>query len=253
MATELSRLSGKSYEKVLRLESASIIKICALKASIASKAAIQRDVQREVSTGRLRGQYDLGRVTINVKVSAGRVWFVPSGKTARRGPGGTFRMVFDAGPMVGPKRGWHLSDSEWVGYLMVVDGLREAAELRVAELVKRRGLMRLSWLQIGDQLGVPLATVSPQGNLQESIARAARGPGGRVFRNGTSRLSITGGSIAFTVRNESPLAIKRQGQASLDKAIAQRLKGFAIAVDKGVLQDLQLRAARWRGVFVRGR
>ena len=108
----------------------------------------------------------------------------------------------------------------------------------------------MSWLQISDALGVPLSTVGPQGNLQEGLVRAARGPRGRVFQNGKALRSESGAMLAFTVTNYSPLAIKRQGQSSIDRAANQRITGFRIAVSKGVLDDMTARSARWPGVFV---
>ena len=46
------------------------------------------------------------------------------------------------------------------------------------------------------------------------------------------------------------LPAKRHGQERLDNAITQRLRGFDIALNKGVLDDMTIRARRWPGIFV---
>lgn len=249
MARELARYSATTLEHVLMIETASIIKICALRAHIASAAAIRRQVKAEIESAGNKDTDAVGRVTINVTQSKGRTWYVRPGATPNRGPGGTFRLVYAAG------RGaaWHLGPSEWAAYLLAIGQLKEYIRVRTEQLLARRGIQRLSWLQVADRMGVSLASVSPAGNLQEDIVRAARGPRGRVYQNGTASVSITPRGMSIQLRNESPLAVKNQGQADLDRAVQQRLNGFRTAVSKGVLDDLQLRAARWRGIFVRPR
>lgn len=247
MAQDLAQSSGQPYVQVLRSETGSMIKIAALRQKIASKAAIQRDVFRVESGRSINGSSsEYGRVTFNTEKSKDRTWFVPPGKTPQRGPGGTFRMVYDAGP----SRGQHLAAGLWPAYLLAVHEKQAYIAQRIKELYKRRGLMRLSWLQMGDALPIALSSISPMGNLQEDIARGARGPGGRTYANGTVQAISTKTGFAFQIRNVSPLAIKNRGQEQLDKAIAQRVKGFQIAMAKGVLTDLKLRAVRWRGIFV---
>lgn len=245
MARELSKYSPIPYKRIVLLEVASIVKICALRAKIASAAAIKKAALDRIDTG--YESPDGSLVTINKHRDKGRTWFVPGDRSRDRGPGGTFLMVFAAGPA----RGHHLPDFAWQTYLLAIGDKQGALKSLIQSLLQRRGIMRLSWLQIGDALGVPLSSVSPSGSLQEVIARNARGPGGRIFRNGTAEVLMTSRTLGIRVRNESPLAIKNQGQREIDRAAAQRLKGFEIAMKKGVLEDLQLRAVRWRGIFVR--
>jgi len=265
MARDLARSSAQPYDRVLRLETASIIKICALHAQIASLAEIKRDVAAKAAHNFVSPDESI--VSTNVKQNVGRTWFVPGDKAgnsaaplrAVRGQGpvqmgharpivghGSFFMVFDTGGA----KGWHLPDFYWQAYLLATNDRAGYIKARIAELARRRGLMRLSWLQVGDALGVPLSAVGPQGNLQEGIARAARAGSGRSYTNGSAAVSYGTTRLLITVRNASPLAIKNQGQGALDRAINQRVKGFEIAMQKGCLADLQLRARRWPGIFV---
>lgn len=250
MARELAKYSPLPYQRITLLETASIVKICALQARIAGVAHIRRDAIAKAASGYTSPDGSI--VTINSRRNKGRHWFAPADRREDpdrpyRGKGTVWFMVYAAGP----GRGWHLSDFYWQAYLLAVNDREGFIKARIAELKRRRGSQRLSWIQIGDQIGVPLSTVSPSGNLQEVIARAARGPRGRIFQNGTATVRITSFAFSVHIRNASPLAYKNQGQAQLDRAVAQRLKGFEIAMKKGVLTDLKLRSARWKGIFVK--
>jgi hypothetical protein len=262
MARDLANWSAAPYRKVLLSETASIIKICALRAKPASLAKIKTAI--ELTADRNFVGADQSVVSINLRAAKGRVWFVPGSMTssperATRGAGpvqpgklrpivshGNFLLVYEAGGA----KGHHLPDAAWQAYLLAVNDRDGYIKARLKELRSRRGLQLLSWLQIADGLGVPLSTVAPQGSLQESIARAARGPGGRSYANGRVAIDDEGKQLLITVTNGSPLAIKRQGQDELDRAINQRVRGFEIAVRKGVINDLHLRAARWKGIFI---
>lgn len=244
MARELARYSPQPLERIFRLETASVIKICAIRAQVASLAAIKRAVAAQAAGNFVSPDQSL--VSINQQKAAGRVWFVPGDKSPQRGPGGTFLLVYGTGG----SKGHHLTDFAWQAYLLATNDRVGYMKARVAELASRRGLQRLSWLQIGDRLGVPLASVAPARSLREDVARSARGPRGRTYQNGTAEIRITPRSLIIAVRNQSPLAIKNQGQGELDRAVAQRLRGFDIAVRHGVHLDLVARSRRWPGIFV---
>jgi hypothetical protein len=245
MARELQRYSPQSLEFIFRSEVGSIVKICLLRAKVASKAKVRRAVERQ--TAQTYRADNGAKISINGVRNPGRIWFVPPDATPTRGPGGNFFMVLEAGPA----RGWHIRDDYYTLFIGAI-GDREGYERAlIAIMIKRRGLLRQSWLQILDRLGVSAASIAPSGNVQESTVRAARGYRGRTYANGeaavrTPRLS----SLSIVVGNDSPLAIKRMGQAELDRATARRLKGFTIALKKGMLNDVVRRSSRWPGIFV---
>lgn len=251
MARELSRLSGRDFATVVRSEAASAIKIAALQGRVASAAAIARQTEERTHTWSVRrSRYlhhddesvtDTGfAVHVNNTRDVGRVWF------ARDDWSDPKYMIFEAGP----GRGWHVPDGVWHEYKLTAAARAEYVKKRIAELQKRRGIERLSWLQMGDALGVSLASVAPSGNLQEEIVRAAT-VRGRVFQNGTATETTSGRDWSLTVQNDSPVAVRRDGQARLDRANARRERNFQIAAEKGLLTDLQRRATRWPGIFVK--
>lgn len=242
MARDLSALSGKDYAAVLRNFAAESAKGAALDAKVASAKQIEAQVRERSNTTKGQvgeaGAYADYALTINLRKSKGRVWYLNkiTGKAY---------MVFDAGPT----RGHHLPDVMWGDYLQAAKQRSELINARIREILRRRGIERQSWLQVGDALGVPLATVAPQGALQESVARAAN-VHGRTFPNGTSTEATHGAQHLITIRNASPVAIKRRGQDRLNRAITRRFTLFQTAVKRGFISDLKFRSSRWPGIFV---
>lgn len=263
MCRELASMSGKDYDEVLVSEAASCVKIAALQSPIASKSEIERQVQERYGN---HWEGDLGEWSVNVRESAGRVWFWDKDSGQARGhdralyaagplrPGqrrqvvsrGGFYMLFDAGP----SRGHHVPDPIWHDYLVTREMRLKIVAERTKEVKKRAGIERLSWLQIGDSLGVQLALVAPTGNLRENIARGAA-VRGRQYPNGSGRRTTDRFRLLISVTNESPVAIKRFGQRRIEDAIRRRRALFDHAMRKGYFNNLEWRAKRWRGIFVK--
>lgn len=260
MCGELARMSGKEYRDVLAIQAASAMKRAAKTSKIASKSKIERQVEE-----RMRGgwQTSLGEWSVNRDTAVGRTWFWDKDRGVDRGirahgpllPGrkrqivqhGGFYLVYDTGG----SRGHHVPDAIWGDYLQSRELLKAQIKERKKELVRRRGMERLSWLQIGDALGVPLASVAPNNfALQENIARGAT-VRGRTFANGTAFESTAGLRFQITVENRSPVALKRNGEARLQKSVDAGVKAFEIAMRKGVFDNLAERAKRYPGIFVK--
>jgi hypothetical protein len=245
MARELARYSPMPLEHIFRSEVGSIVKMCLLRSKVASKASVRRRVEaRAVSNF----EADNGaRVSFNLHQGAGRVWFVPPDQTPTRGPAGNFLMILDAGA----SQGWHVRDEWYLAYLAALGDSASYAKALVQIMLTRRGLLRQSWLQILDQLRLAATAIAPSGNVQEAVVRSARGYRGRTYANGMAAISGGGSKLRLEVGNTSPIAIRRAGQSDLDRASAQRQRGFLMAVSKGMLTDQQARARRWPGIFVR--
>jgi hypothetical protein len=244
MARDLSRISGKDYALIIHSETGSIVKIAALRSRVASLAKIKRDVQAKAGH-RFHEPGGSSVAIVNWKRDEGRTWFAYSEAGGRIRNVGAY-MVYDAGKA----KGHHLPDSVWQDYLALLGYEMDYVKQRTKELARRRGLQRLSWLQIGDAIGIVFAAISPSGNLSEAVVRGSRGPGGRTYQNGTAKPTVSGSKYAISITNVSPLAVKNGGQATLNAAINQRVKGFEIALAKGVLFDLKARSSRWKGIFV---
>jgi hypothetical protein len=258
---ELARMSGKDYREVLTSELASCVKIAALESPIASKADIERQVQERAGA---HWETNLGEWSVNVRNNRGRVWFWDkdsglSRATRVEGPSlpgqaharqvvsrGGFYLLFDAGP----SRGHHLPDAIWMDYLASRELRAQIVKERTKEVLKRRGTERLSWLQIGDAVGVNLANVAPQGNLRENMARGSA-VRGRQYHNGTAQESTSFLRFQITITNASPAAIKRFGQRRIEAAMVRRRRAFDMAMKKGLFGNLHRRARNYPGIFVK--
>lgn len=232
MAEEMSRLSGKDFSSVVKTFAAQCAKMAALDSNVAKLNQIQKQVRERAS---YNYAFERGRIFVGRN---GRVWF-------RSDTNNKFYMVFDSGP----SRGWRLPTLKWADYLYGTGDREAYIKARIAEKAKRRAIERLSWLQIGDALDVPLSSVGPQGNLQEPLARGAA-VNGKQFKNGTATDSANGAEFTVTIRDDSPVAIKRSGQDRLDRNTNRSVKAFEFAAQRGFLADLQFRAKRWPGIFV---
>ncbi len=256
MARELATVSGKTYAHVIRLEAATCIKIAALKQRIASVAAIKRDV-RERKGSKFRGE--AGEVSTNRHTATGRVWFtqtvgfrairltgpVQRGKTRHIVQSGGYYMVYEQGHT----RGHRLPNAIWAEFLATESGREAFIKAEIVEHTGRRGIERLSWIQMADAISVNLDSVAPARDTNQAVARAAM-VRGRQFHNGGALETATGSGFLLVVTNASPAAIKRIGQSRIDDAVGQRVQGFEIACGKGFLDDIQRRSARWPGIFV---
>jgi hypothetical protein len=252
MARELQRYSPMPLEHIFRSEVGSIVKICLLRSKVASEAKVRRRVEAAALT-KFKG--DGGHIiSINQQRDRGRIWFAPAdyrddparGYRRTTAAASVWFMVYSAGG----GRGWHIPDHLWLVFLGVSSDGASYAKAVIAIMLKRRGLLRQSWLQILDALRVPAVAIAPAGNVQEATVRAARGYRGRTYPNGVSLLSGANTKLRLEVGNASPLALKRDGQAELDRATTRRQRGFIIALQKGQLTDLKARASRWPGIFV---
>lgn len=263
MCTDLARMSGKEYREVLRSEAASCVKIAALQSAIASKSQIEKQVQERAGH---KWKTDRGEWSSNARNDAGRVWFwddtkgfalgfdrakrahgpLQPGKTRQIVAHGSFYMVYDAGP----SRGHHVPDAIWADYLASRYVRQKLVAERTKEILRRRGMERLSWLQIGDALGVQLSAVSPAGSLRENIARGSKA-NGRTYANGSSTEVTAALRFQITVENQSPIAVRRWGRKRIEEAMNRRRRGFEIAMKKGLFENLTLRAKRYPGIFVK--
>lgn len=252
-------MSGKEYRDVLASEAATCVKMAALQSPVASKADIEKQAQERFGH---KWETALGEYSANTTTSKGRLWFwdkdaahnrgvrahgpLQPGKTRQIVQHGGFYLIYDAGPA----RGHHVPDHIWLDYLAGRSAQLAAVKARTKELLKRRGLERLSWLQMADAMGISLATVAPAGNLREAQARGATARG-RTFANGTATESASGLQFEIVVENGSPVAIKRWGQRRLEDAMNRRRRGFEIALAKGLFENLEKRAKRYPGIFVK--
>ena len=234
---ELSRVTGRDYADLLHDQAAAVVKILARDkaAKPPSVARIRKKVEAQLNRGKFSGpEGDIapGR--------GGAVWYRPSGSAK-------WRMVFAPGP----SRGWHLAAADWQAYQKLVKARQRAILAETRKRAERRGLLRMSFIQIADAMGVRLANVSGAA-INESIPRRARMPSGRL---GNAARASRGAAYHLDLSNASIGVRGRRAaywQGRLQAAITRRARAMETDMRKGVFADVELRAKKYPGIYVRG-
>ena len=240
---ELSKISGKTYVETFKLAGAGpIIKILAKDkaAKPAAVAAIKRSVTRQAMNS------FTGSVGQILSSKDGKMWFRSAYSVKKR-------LVFDSGP----SRGWHLGDREWSDFQVTKKERTKYISAEVARRKVRAGMLRMSFMQIADSMGINLAKVSGGVIGGATKARTVPMPG----RLGQGSTTVSGAQFSMVMMNNAKAVRKgphigagkfQPGywQGALQIAINRR--GTAISNDmrRGVFKDIKTRAQRYPGLFV---
>lgn len=235
---ELARIAGKDYSELLHNQAGAVIK--ALARDQAAKppsvreirAAVTRLAQQVLNTphGQIRHYRD-GRI----------IW--------RRNSSSPWRLVFDRGP----SKGWHLSPAEWGEYRAAVKYRQKWIVAKTRERSARRGLLRMSFIQIADDLRIDLNQVSGA-SFNQSIPRRAKMPGKlghahKAAKGQSYEMILSNFSSGVRGTNTRPY-FRTYWQGRLQHHITKRAQAIRIDMRKGVFEDMQLRAKKYPGVFV---
>lgn len=232
---ELAKISGRTYLDTFKLAGAGPI-IKALAKDKAAKPVPVKRIRRAVAN-RYHRQFTGSAGTVRV-ARDGKTFFRRSGST-------TWRLVFS----MGPSRGWHLGPSEWAAYQSVVKQRAKAIIEETRRISERRGLLRMSFIQIADRLGIDLAKVSG-GAVSEAIPRRAQMPG----RLGQGNATASGAQFKMVMANFSTGVTGKNAaywNTRLQVAINSRATAIQIDMQKGVFKDMKTRAKRYPGLFVK--
>lgn len=243
----LARFTGLDVAEVIRAEAGSILKACAGSTKVASQktATIRGRLRLIRGLGYTRAR-NPGDITINagLRGPAGRIW--------RRGENRRYKLagvLSDSGTPRWEKR--HFSRIQWLDIMdataAVAAGLRRA----IAASLQSIGLARQSWVQIADDLGIPLETV-PGGRLSPAAlakARAALASSGRPYVNGTGReeYSVARGFF-IRLTNQLPYGQRIGLDLVLARAINGRAAYFARNVRAGTFDRLDAIARAYPGL-----
>ena len=240
---ELSKISGKTYVETFKQAGAGpIIKILAKdkKAKPVAKAAIVKSVKRAALNS------FSGSVGQIVTSKDGRTWFRAAYSTKKR-------LVLSAGAGIG----WHLGDREWADYKLTKRERAQFIKAEVARRVARSGMLRMSFLQIADQLGINLGSVPGGAIGAEGQARHAQMPGrlGQGFTHSSGpEFNMTMVNTSRAVRKGPHIGrgqfLAGYWQGQLQHAINRRTTAIGNDMRRGVFTDLKTRAQRYPGLFV---
>lgn len=118
-----------------------------------------------------------------------------------------------------------------------------------AKKIKGRGLAKQSWSQIATAVGITLD--------MPAYSISAVTQSGKSVVNGTAEFMEDSASFVIAIKNKYPLlngeakkpSSKLDGESILKRAIAARVKAFAIAVQKGVFEDAKGIVSRYGGLL----
>lgn len=243
---ELSKVSGRTYLDTFKMAGAApIIKILARDKAAKPPAVkkIRAAVEKRAALGyKAPG----GRVSVNVKFNNGRTWWRANGSSK-------WRLVYAAGP----SKGWRLSATDWQQFLSAVQHRQKWIISETKRRAAHRGALRMSFIQIADQLRINLAQAAG-GKLSENIPRRAIMPArlgqGRATASG-DKFSLIFANYSSGVRTRAHTTFRKNtGQywtQRLQSAINRRAKAIETDMRKGVFEDIKLRSQRYPGLFVK--
>jgi hypothetical protein len=237
MAEELASMGAVPYEPALLLETGHVLEgaMRRTKALSAGEAEAKATTKfNQYGYGKFGQPFTHGVDTkISIAPKKGRTWWVGRSKSGKR----TFYNVSH-----------RLPDRVWAEYIN--EEQHRATELRqfIPKAKGARGLAKRSWLQIADELGIPLADVP-------DYVRKARPSSGREFINGAGKLFRQTDAIFIEIANDYPALVNSnrsglQGVRILQSAIDGRIQGFETNLAKGLFDNLAARAKKYPGVFV---
>jgi len=233
---ELSKISGKTYSETMKKAGIGpVIKILAK--NKAAKPPSVREIRNDVEKRTLRKKFS---------TNEGEIATTKDGKSFfRKHAGADWRLVFGPGRSIG----WHLSDRDWAAFQSIEKQRKKHIVDETKRIKERRGLLRMSFIQIADNLNIDLNVVGG-GALSEKIPRRAKVPRGL----GSASESSESKQWEAVMKNFSR-GLSKKGAAfwrsRLQSAINRRTKAIEIDMEKGTFNDIEKRAKRYPGLFVR--
>jgi hypothetical protein len=220
---QLSQLSGKDLETVMKAETSKVLEICVRFTPVADREKIKAQVTADTEWRFEHNDSDAGTV---YKTKAGKEWFTNDPQKAK-----WFMLS------------WRLPASVWSSYLRVVSrnlqDFTSTLARRLQAALARRGLTKATWLQIASTIGAP-APKAP-GFVQQAKIKEGIGSG---------QVHTAAKSVVITATNRSKALIRqRTGQGIADRAVASRAKFIDTAIRKGALSSLEKRAKSFPHLF----
>lgn len=243
MFRDLSRMSGRDFADITRIQAGKVLETAirytpSAKLKVVKETA-SRSIRRRFNTygagesgSAARNQYP--RISISPRKN--RVWWIDKSEDGKR----TFYL------MNGDKR-W--SDDRWGQYLAEENDRIQDMKAAIVTADKRAvaaiGLAKQSWVQIADSLRIMLKLTS------EGRVRSARPSNSLMYQNGRGEETVGQNTFFIDLINSYPILIaKLNGAGILRRAISARVRAFQIDMQKGVFDDISLRAKRWPGIYV---
>lgn len=257
LVANLSQISGKEYDSVLRDQTGQLMGLCIRYTGIGNKEKIAKNVAWQISH-----TLSLENGT-KIKISQNdNIWLIDRSNwkshkrkvsaPAKEYNGHTFHL------MNGNR---HWSNERWALYQslraqMANDGTTDEYRSRIKVALRAVGLTKSTWQQIADELGAGDKTKAPAYVRNSRTFHGASVPkiggatttsdstGHFIDISNTSRLLTRGPSKHF--RGD---ASSLNGFGILQRAMNARVSAFQHEMENGVFTDIEARAKRYPGIF----
>lgn len=255
LSRDLAKLGGVPVQKALDSETGQVLSVCVRYTRSPKASNYPRQKAISATAGGSKISVNAG---IKSGAPVGRVWLTEDSSDKRFNATKKTKTHYIISGDDGRRRHW--SNERWARAQALLKQAEAAAHMTAEQMtvksakrrkkISGRGLSKLSWVQIGDSMGIPVKC--------PEFVRKAIPQDGQVRVNGTGQRKRSGATIYNEIVNRSPLLVSggrkpspgTQGHAILQRAIKTRLSAFQNAVKHGVFQDLKARAQRFPGVFV---
>jgi hypothetical protein len=249
---KLRQLPGFDQRLVLRAEAGSIIKKWAGITKVGTREAAELRARYRAGKrafGSLGGSSDNQyRITVNTGSRGG----VP-GWTWYKHPGGGVMLAgyIDERGVIHPNPYRRFKPEAWSMILAGMEAYADSLAGLLPQSLKSIGLARQSVIQIADELGIDLNSVSGQGISSAGIAkaRAAIASTGKTHKNGFG--SQGGDDVRYHVRllNRLPFGVKSGMDRQLATVLSGRAKFIETAYKKGAFGSMTTVARSFPNVF----
>ena len=246
---ELARMSGKTFEEVLKAEAGRVL---------------QRIIKKTPVAGDFNPRISLKQKAELIRKNANRAFKFPTGEVIYTHPKTHRRIFLDVSTFKGGKgekapmdkrgktihemdgnRRW--SNVRWQKYLSLEESIKPQAADVARRIPKTKGVARQSWIKAAQDLNIDmqLINVSAYVKKAEQLSR-------RQFTNSKGTKFQTKTNLALSVENSYPQFQNGDYQVNVIRgAINARIKAFTNDMERGVFNDVNKRADRYKGVFVK--
>lgn len=228
---DLARISGKSFETVVKAQAGSVLKRVMGKTKAADSAKLRRRAKQVAALERGYFKQRDGSALIFGTRTKMRFWKDYSPKTDR--------------PTVYPINEARLPNEIWSRYRAAVNRITPRMKLFAKKILGARGLSKSTWLNIAQDFGVEYILNAP------AYVKKAKSTSKKRWKNSDGAEYFTMHD-AFVVMRQRYKNLTENGFAAviLQAAINARMKAFTKDIDAGVFKDAKKRASRYPGIFV---
>jgi hypothetical protein len=233
LCDDLAKMSGKSFEDVVKTQAGSVLKRVMGKTKAADRAKLNARARQVANME--KGFFPLrdGTAIIIGTRTGKKFWKDYATKTGKP-------TIY---PII-PERRW--SDARWARYTAANNRIALKLKEWSKKILGARGFSKQTWLNIAKEFGVEYILKAP------AYVQKAKSTSKKIYRNteGTEHFTMRD---AYVVMKQRYKNLTENGFASviLQAAIKARVKAFMKDVDAKVFEDAKKRATRYPGVFVK--